>query len=96
MKTNLLHLIFIDIDLRETGFLFFRFYGHMDDASRIQPVQRNKVYILECAYQCARSCPDRVVDILEACGALDLSSSLSRDVKFISELPVFLFLQFYF
>jgi hypothetical protein len=28
----------------------------------------------------ARSRPDRVVDILEACGALDLSSSLSRDV----------------
>ncbi len=29
----------------------------------------------------ARLCPDRVVDILEACGALDLSSSLSRDVN---------------
>lgn len=26
------------------------------------------------------ACPDRVADILEACGALDLSSSLSRDV----------------
>ncbi len=26
--------------------------------------------------------PDRVADILEACGALDLSSSLSRDVNF--------------
>lgn len=29
----------------------------------------------------ARLRPDRVVDILEACGALDLSSSLSRDVN---------------
>src|SRR5664280_1198733 len=35
---------------------------------------------------------DRVVDILEACGALDLSSSLSRDVNFIIELSVHSFI----
>lgn len=42
------------------------------------------------------SCPDRVVDILEACGALDLSSSLSRDVHFSSFLyPLFDLLQLF-
>jgi hypothetical protein len=42
--------------------------------------------------------PDRVVDILEACGALDLSSSLSRDVNsyFFSILVLFLYFSFFF
>ncbi len=29
-----------------------------------------------------QTCPDRVVDILEACGALDLGSNPSRGAKF--------------
>lgn len=37
----------------------------------------------------ARLRPDRVVDILKACGALDLSSSLSRDVNLISHFLLF-------
>lgn len=57
-----------------------------------RPAQGTKFISLNMLINGARSCPDRVVDILEACGALDLSSSLSRDVIFISVLPFFLLL----
>lgn len=58
--------------------------------------QGTKFISLNMLINGARSCPDRVVDILEACGALDLSSSLSRDVIFISVLSVFFFSVFSF
>ena len=87
MKTNLLHLIFIDIDSREAGFFSSDFtYTGMTHPEFSQS-QGIKFISLHVLINGARSRPDRVVDILEACGALDLSSSLSRDVIFISEMP---------
>ena len=41
--------------------------------------EHDKVYIIGRCYSDSEACPDRVADILEACGAFDLSSSLSRD-----------------
>lgn len=86
----------IDIDSRETGF----FSSDFGDTWMMHPgfsqSQGTKFIFLNVLINGTRSCPDRVVDILEACGALDLSSSLSRDVKFILSCTFSLFSSFSF
>ena len=75
-----------DLSLQLSG----RPEGRTPDSASSQGI---RFISLDVLIRGARSRPDRVVDILEACGALDLSSSLSRDVHLFFEFFFISFIQ---